>query len=50
MQAAKAQALRPDQPVFLVGRDVTLMKDGQRWTKTIAPALYRDLKSLSHIP
>jgi hypothetical protein len=48
--AAKAQALRPDQPVFLVGRDITLMKDGQRWTQPIAPALYRDLKSLSHIP
>lgn len=48
--AAKAQVLPPDQPVFLVGRDVTLMKGGQRWTRPIAPALYRDLKSLSHIP
>ncbi len=48
--AAKAQVLRPDQPVFLVGRDITLSKDGQKWTRPIAPALYRDLKSLSHIP
>ncbi len=48
--AAKAQILRPDQPVFLVGRDVALMRDGQTWSRSIAPALYRDLKSLSHIP
>jgi hypothetical protein len=48
--AAKAQVLRADQPVFLVGRDITLLKNGQKWTRSIAPDLYRDLKSLSHIP
>ena len=48
--AAKAQVLRPDQPVFIVSDKLTLIKGGQSWSETFTPALYTNLKSLSHIP
>lgn len=48
--AAKAQVLRPDQAVFIVSDKLTLLKGGQSWSETFTPALYTNLKSLSHIP
>lgn len=48
--AAKAQVLRPDQPVFVVSDKLTLIKGRERWSEAFTPGLYTNLKSLSHIP
>ena len=48
--AARALALKGDQPVFLVTDTVTLIRGGDLGTLPYTPPLYDYLKSISHLP
>jgi hypothetical protein len=48
--ASRALALRSDQPVFLVTDTVTLIRGEDLGSQPYTPALYHDLKSISHLP
>lgn len=48
--AARALALKSDQPVFLVTDTVTLIKGEDLGALTYTPPIYHYLKSLSHLP
>ncbi len=48
--AARALALKNDQPVFLVTDSVTLIRGEDLGSLPYAPPLYHYLKSISHLP
>jgi hypothetical protein len=48
--ASRALALKSDQPVFLVTDTVTLIRGEDLGSQPYTPALYHDLKSISHLP
>lgn len=48
--ASRALALKSDQPVFLVTDTVTLIRGKDLGSLPYTPALYHDLKSISHLP
>ncbi|CAN1483784.1 hypothetical protein MCERE10_00389 [Burkholderiaceae bacterium] len=48
--ASRALALKSDQPVFLVTDTVTLIRGEDLGSQPYTPALYHDLKSVSHLP
>ena len=48
--ASRALALKSDQPVFLVTDTVTLIRGEDLGSLPYTPALYHDLKSISHLP
>jgi hypothetical protein len=48
--AARALALKNDQPVFLVTDTVTLIRGEDLGSLTYTPPLYHYLKSISHLP
>jgi hypothetical protein len=47
---ARSKALDGDVPVFVVSDKVTLIKGKQLGSRSYTPALYDQLKSLSHLP
>ena len=48
--ASRALALKSDQPVFLVTDTVTLIRGEDLGSQPYKPALYHELKSISHLP
>lgn len=48
--AARALALKSDQPVFLVTDTVTLIRGEDLGSLPYSPPLYHELKSISHLP
>ena len=48
--AARALALKSDQPVFLVTHTVTLIRGEDLGSLPYSPPLYHELKSISHLP
>jgi len=48
--AARALALKKDQPVFLVTDTVTLIRGEDLGSLPYSPPLYHDIKSISHLP
>jgi hypothetical protein len=48
--ASRALALKSDQPVFLVTDTVTLIRGEDLGSLPYTPALYHELKSISHLP
>jgi hypothetical protein len=48
--AARAQALKSDQPVFLVTDTVTLIRGEDLGSLPYTPPIYHYLKSISHLP
>ena len=48
--ASRALALKSDQPVFLVTDTVTLIRGEDLGSQPYTPALYHELKSISHLP
>ena len=48
--AARALALKSDQPVFLVTDTVTLIRGEDLGSFPYSPPLYHELKSISHLP
>lgn len=48
--AARALALKSDQPVFLVTDTVTLIRGEDLGSLPYSPPLYHDIKSISHLP
>ena len=48
--ASRALALKSDQPVFLVTDTVTLIRGDDLGSQPYKPALYHELKSISHLP
>lgn len=48
--AARALALKSDQPIFLVTDTVTLIKGQDLGSLPYTPTLYHELKSISHLP
>ncbi len=48
--AARALALKSDQPVFLVTDTVTLIRGEDLGSLSYSPPLYHELKSISHLP
>ena len=48
--ASRALALKSDQPVFLLTDTVTLIRGEDLGSQPYKPALYHELKSISHLP
>ena len=47
--AIRNEVIPPDQAIFLVTDKLTLIRGGELGTRPIVPAIYRELKDISHL-